>query len=165
MFHTTSDYTDFTAHEWNQEISLRHSARRISIRPPCRSGEQGQVRSSQPQIYHTKQLFVLQEDTNVAEQGYQLKHRDPLGKFTFEKPERYACFLSTSSGAGREPVAITYREVAGRGPDEPSPRPIWEGKTGSSSAFKPRRKNAHTHTTQSVMRRNHPQFGATPRQE
>ena len=29
LFHITSDYTDFTAYEWNQEIPLRHAARRI----------------------------------------------------------------------------------------------------------------------------------------
>ena len=68
-------------------------------------------------------------------------------------------FLSTSSGAGRDPVAITSREVTGRHPDEPSPRPIWEGKTGCSSASKPRRReSAHTHNAQSVMRLNHTQF-------
>ena len=36
LFHATSFCADFTAYDWNQEIPLRHSARRIAVWPSGR---------------------------------------------------------------------------------------------------------------------------------
>ena len=41
LFHTTSVYTDSTAFDWNQEITLRYSARKIAVWPPGRTHSSG----------------------------------------------------------------------------------------------------------------------------
>ena len=51
------------------------------------------------------------------------------------RPKAMPFSTSTSSDAGRDPVAgAAARQVAGGGPDEFSPRSVWESKAGSYSA-------------------------------
>ena len=66
--HTTSNYTDFIAHDWNQEILLRHSARRITVWPSGRTHSSHRPKRGDILVTTGRMIFIGEE------QGQKMKH-------------------------------------------------------------------------------------------